>query len=158
MAHNIHFAPICCISCAGPVNKRHGADVLDLTCIKYLQVRNNPDLNLTYCQSMMSSRFISGCFISINKISQKSAHSLCVQRGSVAVSPASDPRAIQVTPSFVAGRVTVLLLFVTPIITFQLQNTGEPQWETVNHKYVPTSSGLETQLRLETRTVVKMNL
>lgn len=36
------------------------------------------------------------------------------------------------TPSFVAGRVTVLLLFVTPVITFQLQNTGEPQWETVN--------------------------
>lgn len=38
------------------------------------------------------------------------------------------------TLSFVAGRVTVLLLFITPVITFQLQNTGEPQWDTVNHK------------------------
>lgn len=45
---------------------------------------------------------------------------------SVAVGPASDSRAIYVTLSFVTGWVTVVLLLVTPVITFQLQNTDEP--------------------------------
>lgn len=56
----------------------------------------------------------------------KSVRSLCCQSVSVAVGPASDSGAIDVTLSFVTGWVTVVLLLVTPVVTIQLQNTDQP--------------------------------
>lgn len=60
----------------------------------------------------------------------------------MAVGPASDSRAIYVTPSFVSGGVAVVLLFITPVVTFQLQNTDEPRgrWWTMEIRAPPRIS------------------